>query len=193
MNGKDDTQRSQLRAESLGEPSGTPRAFLTDVIHRGVFGLSVQEHRALKRLPPTEELRDHMTIEELSLIGFVESLTLSLHEERHSFGLEELWRDATETGEIGGKVRKLMEAALGRSVVSESNFLHLYQMPQEPSSPQKKPRQKEQKRSPRRQQSFDSPVAEMLKHPSPALEQAIRTGILGYIPEEDESDARGDA
>lgn len=103
--------------------NGSAQGLLSDAIHKGAFGVSVQEHRALKHLPPNEDLRDHMTIEELILIGFAESFTKVLHEKRESRGFNALLHDATEAGEVAGGVRRLMESALGRSVTSSRNFL----------------------------------------------------------------------
>lgn len=83
-----------------GGPNGSAKVLLTDAIHRGTFGASEQEHRALKRLPPTEDLRDHMDLAELTLIAFAEGFTQVLHHERNSRGFAELMRDATEAGEV---------------------------------------------------------------------------------------------
>lgn len=105
------------------EHNGTQTGILTNAIHRGAFGLTVQEHRALKHLPANEDLRDHMSLAELTLIAFAEGFATVLHQERNTRGFEALLQDATEAGEVAGGARRLMESALGRPVTSGSNFL----------------------------------------------------------------------
>jgi hypothetical protein len=117
----------QKRAEN----ESTEVARLTDAIHRGAFGLSEQEHRALKHLPPHVDLRDHMDLAELTLIAFAEGFATVLHQERGSQGFNALFRDATEAGEVAGGARRLMESALGRPVTSGGNFLKEDQAPGE--------------------------------------------------------------
>ncbi len=109
--------------EWRGAHAGPEFALLTSLLHKGAFGLSVKAHRDLKGLPKGEDLRDHMSIAELGVTAFTESIAVSLHQERDSQGISELERDARDAGAAGAAARGVAEQALGHPVVTSENFL----------------------------------------------------------------------
>ncbi len=104
---------------------GTDYSILTNVISEGTFDISVEAHKKYKLLPATPKmnLRDHMTYLELALSSLGEATAVTLHQNRESQGFNELHRDATEVGEVGGEARKSIEHRIGQSVVSPTNHL----------------------------------------------------------------------
>jgi DNA-damage-inducible protein D len=134
--------RNALTDEWLycGAHAGEEFALLTNVLHEGAFGLPVQAHRDLKGLPKNEDLRDHMSIPELGVTAFTESIALTLHQQRDSYGMSDLTRDAREAGEAGAAARHIAEQTLGQPVVTSDNFLA--------NHPRRQVRGKKQKQAP---------------------------------------------
>ena len=66
-----------------------------------------------------------MTIPELGVSIFTESIGITLHRKRDSQGFEALQHDAYDAGQAGKQAREAAEAALGERVVSSQNFIHL--------------------------------------------------------------------
>ena len=60
---------------------------------------------------------------ELALTSLSEATSITFHRERDSQGFPELKRDTTDAGRATGKARKALEEDLGRSVVSQENYL----------------------------------------------------------------------
>jgi len=60
---------------------------------------------------------------ELILTMLGESTTTELHKTKDSQGVPRLKDDARVGGQIAGSARKQIERKLGRSIVSENNFL----------------------------------------------------------------------
>jgi hypothetical protein len=117
--------RNALTDEWLycGARAGEEFALLTNILHEGAFGLPVQAHRDLKGLPKNEDLRDHMSIPELGVTAFTESIALTLHQQRDSYGMGDLARDALDAGKAGAAARRIAEQTLGQPVVTIENFL----------------------------------------------------------------------
>jgi hypothetical protein len=95
---------------------------LTAEISKAAFGLVPSEYKKLKGLKK-ENLRDHMDDFELILTMLGERTTTEIHRTKDSQGLPKLKDDARAGGQIAGTTRKQIERKLGRSIVSENNFL----------------------------------------------------------------------
>lgn len=134
--------RNALTEEWLycGAHTGEEFALLTNILHEGAFGLSVKAHRDLKGLPKGEDLRDHMSLPELGVTAFTESIALTLHQQRDSYGMSDLTKDASDAGEAGAAARRIAEQTLGQPVVTSNNFLA--------NRPQRQVRGKRQKQEP---------------------------------------------
>ena len=67
------------------------------------FGMDGERLRRYKNLQrTTQNLRDYMSDLELVLTSLAETAAVSLHRDRASQGIEELFDDATEAGRIAG-------------------------------------------------------------------------------------------
>ncbi len=97
-------------------------AILTNEISKATFGKTVEEYKQLKGLQ-NQNLRDHMDDIELILTMLGEATTSRLTKERDSQQFSALKKDAGEGGEVAGTARKDIELKLGKSVVSEQNYL----------------------------------------------------------------------
>lgn len=95
---------------------------LTAEISQATFGIKPNEHKKFKGLK-RENLRDHMDDFELILTMLGERTTTEIHKTRDSKGLLRLKDDARRGGAVAGSARKQIEKQIGRSVVSENNFL----------------------------------------------------------------------
>ena len=95
---------------------------LTAEISQATFGLKPGEYKKLKGLK-RQNLRDHMDDFELILTMLGERTTTEIHRTKDSKGLPRLKDDARVGGQIAGTARKQIERKIGRSVVSEKNFL----------------------------------------------------------------------
>ncbi len=104
-------------------------ALLTEMLHRGAFDISTQEHMALKDFTEgndgrrTGELRDGMTIRELGVIAFAEAMAAAEHEEHDSHGIHALKRDVQVAGATAHEARLAVERITGQPVVSAINAM----------------------------------------------------------------------
>lgn len=119
-----DLIRNELTTEwqERGATEGPQFAILTHTIHTGTFAIGVAAHKTFKELARHDNLRDHMTPIELALISLGEATAIELHRDRDSQGFPQLKRDATDAGTTAGKARLVIEADLGRPVVSAQNY-----------------------------------------------------------------------
>ncbi|MBC8162455.1 MAG: Bro-N domain-containing protein [Roseiflexaceae bacterium] len=115
-----DLIRNELTTEwkDRGAAEGLQFAILTNTIHTGTFALGVAAHKEFKSLVKRENLRDHMTPIELALISLGEATAIELHRDRDSQGFPALRRDAGDAGTTAGKARRVIEADLGRPILS---------------------------------------------------------------------------
>lgn len=122
-----DLVRNELTDEwaDRGATVGREFGILTNIMHKGAFGLSVQDHQTFKTIPPRENLRDHLTLAEHGVSIFTETIGISLHRKYETQGFAGLQSDAREAGEAGRKAREIAEGTLGEPVVSPENYLHL--------------------------------------------------------------------
>lgn len=95
---------------------------LTAEISQATFGLKPNEYKQMKGLK-NENLRDHMNDFELILSMLSERTTAEIHRSNDSLGMTKLKDDARVGGSIAGSARKQIERKIGRSIVSDKNFL----------------------------------------------------------------------
>ncbi len=95
---------------------------LTAEISKASFGITPCDYKQLKGLK-RENLRDHMDDFELIFTMLGERSTTEIHRQENSQGVPKLKVDARRGGKIAGVARKELEKELGRSVVSNQNYL----------------------------------------------------------------------
>ena len=95
---------------------------LTAEISKATFGVTPAEYKKLKGLKK-QNLRDHMGDFELILTMLGEKTTTEIHRTKDTKGVPRLKDDARIGGQIAGTARKQIERKIGRSVVSDQNFL----------------------------------------------------------------------
>nr|DAH82023.1 MAG TPA: BRO family protein [Caudoviricetes sp.] len=99
-------------------------AVLTNIIHRGTFGISVKEHKHLKGLKK-ENLRDNMTTVEAALTTLAEVSTTEITRSRNPKTLNDNKAVAREGSGIAKRARLDIERRTGRKVVSAENAKNL--------------------------------------------------------------------
>ena len=95
---------------------------LTAEISEAAFGITPSEYKKIKGLK-RENLRDHMDDFELIFTMLGERATTEIHRNEDSKGVPKLKEDAKAGGGIAGGARKQLEKRLGRSIVSQNNYL----------------------------------------------------------------------
>jgi len=107
-------------------------AILTDRLHMGSFGLSIQQHMGLKDFPVTYkgkkavykgDLRPALTALELAITGLGETVARELHITRDSQGFGEIARDVDDAGKVAADARRQIEELTGKPVVSPRNMI----------------------------------------------------------------------
>lgn len=106
-----------------GVKDGPEFATLTDVVQKGTFGLGAAQHRAVKNIKKSHNLRDHMTNTELIFTMLGETATKEIAVEDDARGFVENKKAAKAGGTVAGDARIALERRLNRRVVSEHNFL----------------------------------------------------------------------
>src|ERR1035437_4960838 len=105
-----------------GVEKGNEFAILTNIIHEEWSDLSVKDHKNLKGLK-TQNLRDHMSEEELLFSALAELSTRKIAEVEKAEGLEANKIPAKKGGKIAKDARTALEEKIGKSVVTGQNFL----------------------------------------------------------------------
>jgi len=99
-------------------------SILTNEISKATFGKTIGEYKDFKQLQmKNQNLRDHMTDWELILTMFGEKATTDITKETNSQGYNECKESANKGGNIAKRARQDLEKNLGRSVMSQENFL----------------------------------------------------------------------
>ncbi len=98
-------------------------AILTSVLSMGTFGVGIADHRKIKNLKRTHNLRDHMTDMELILTMLGEKSTKEIAQTTDAQGFAPNKEAARKGGKIAGDARRALEGQTGRKVVSSKNFL----------------------------------------------------------------------
>lgn len=101
---------------------GDEFATLTNIIHEEWSDLSVKKHKNLKGLK-TQNLRDHMSEEELIFSALAELSTRRIAETEKTKGLEANKIPAKKGGKIAKDARIALEEKTGKSVITGQNFL----------------------------------------------------------------------
>ena len=101
---------------------GDEFAILTNIIHEEWSDLSVKNHKNLKGLK-TQNLRDHMSEEELIFSALAELSTRRIAETEKTKGLEANKVPARKGGKIAKDARIALEEKIGKSVITGQNFL----------------------------------------------------------------------
>lgn len=108
--------------QKRGAENNKDYEILTAEISKASFGLTPSEYKKLKGLK-RENLRDHMDDFELIFTMLGKKSTTEIHKTEDSKGLVKLKKDASRGGKIAGIARKELEKELGRSVISDENYL----------------------------------------------------------------------
>ena len=101
---------------------GDEFAILTNIIHREWSDLSVKEHKNLKGLK-SQNLRDHMSEEELIFTALAELSTRRIAETDKTKGLEANKVPAKKGGRIAKDARTALEEKIGKSIITRENYL----------------------------------------------------------------------
>jgi len=97
-------------------------AALTNIIHQEWTGLTVREHKTLKNLK-SQNLRDHMSEEELIFTALAELSTRRIAESEQAKGFIENAGASKRGGSVAKNARKELETETGRSIITGDNFL----------------------------------------------------------------------
>jgi hypothetical protein len=90
---------------------------LTNALVQEAFGMDVEGYRQHKGLFGRENLRDHMTDMELSLVSLGETVGATLHRAHGSKTVEELEKDMAAAGRVVAETRERIEKESGRAVI----------------------------------------------------------------------------
>ncbi len=97
-------------------------AILTAEISKATFGMTPSEYKQLKGLKK-ENLRDHMNDLELIFSMLGERVTTEITKNKDADGFLECGKSAKEGGEVAGNARKDAERKIGKSIISDENYL----------------------------------------------------------------------
>lgn len=110
-----------------GVVSDQDYAILTAEISKATFGMTPSEYRKFKNLPNASKnnLRDHMTDLELIFTMLGERVTTEISATEKPGTFEQNKQVAKRGGGVAGTARNETEKELGRSVISNENYLRL--------------------------------------------------------------------
>ena len=97
-------------------------AALTNIIHQEWTGLTVKEHKDLKKLK-NQNLRDHMSEAELIFTALAELSTRQIAESEQAKGFKENAKASKQGGSVSKNARRELETKTGKSVITSDNFL----------------------------------------------------------------------
>ncbi|MCY4642645.1 MAG: BRO family protein [Gammaproteobacteria bacterium] len=98
-------------------------ALLTDAISLATFDLKTKQHKQVKGLNNSHNLRDHMTPIELALTVLGETMTSEVAKFKKAYGFGQHVDAAKVGGKVAGNTRRNIENLLNKKVVSEKNYL----------------------------------------------------------------------
>jgi len=100
-------------------------AILTAEISKATFGMTPSEYKKLKNIPDKSKanLRDNMTDLELIFTMLGEKVTTEISSQEKPKGIIGGKKVAKRGGKVAGNARKETEKELGRSVISDKNYL----------------------------------------------------------------------
>ncbi|MCI0511709.1 phage antirepressor protein [candidate division KSB1 bacterium] len=97
---------------------------LTAEISKATFGITPAEYKELKGLTKkNQNLRDHMTDLELIFTMLGEKVTTEISKKEKPDTFDKNKKVARRGGKVAGTARKATEKELGRSIVTDQNFL----------------------------------------------------------------------
>lgn len=102
---------------------GDEYAILTNIIHQEWAEVSIKNHKAIKNLGRSHNLRDHMNEAELILTALAELSTRQIAESIEAKGLAQNKIPAKKGGQVARNARKELESQTGKSVIDAENFL----------------------------------------------------------------------
>ena len=111
-------------------------AILTAEISKATFGMTPSEYKKFKGLKK-ENVRDHMNDLELIFSMLGERVSTEITRDKDAQGYTEVEDAAKRGGKVAGNARKETEQELGRSIISNKNYL---------SEPEKKKRLEDKNR-----------------------------------------------
>ncbi len=109
----------------------TPRARaqqeaqLFEILHHGVFGLTREEHAAVKHMPAGQDLDDYLTAEELRFLNRAMQVCEQLHQTRDTQGFPGLCDDALDAARQVHAELLNYEQEMGRPVLTAENDFSL--------------------------------------------------------------------
>ncbi len=100
-------------------------AILTAEISKATFGMTPSQYGRFKKIPSKSKanLRDHMTDLELIFTMLGEKVTTEISSEEKPIGMPANQKVARRGGGVAGKARLNTEKELGRSIISNKNYL----------------------------------------------------------------------
>ena len=99
-------------------------AILTSEISKATFGMTPSEYKDYKGLSKkNQNLRDHMTDLELIFTMLGERVTTEISQKEQPECFETSKKVAKRGGNVAGVARKQTEKELGRTIISEANYL----------------------------------------------------------------------
>lgn len=113
--------------QDRGITSQKDYAILTSEISKATFGMTPSEYKKHKNLSSKSRvnLRDHMTDLELIFTMLGEKVTTEISKTEKPKGMIENKKIAHRGGNVAGNARKETEKELGKSVISNNNYLSL--------------------------------------------------------------------
>ena len=96
---------------------------LQDIINSGTFGMTVSEHKQLKRIGEDDSLPDNMTRIELLIAAIADETAVYLSEDENATGYAHSEDIAKRAGEMGKGTVELFESQTGGKVLSSKNHL----------------------------------------------------------------------
>jgi len=106
-----------------GITEGVEFAVLTNAMSEEMFGINTQEHKNIKGLGKSHNLRDNMTPIELTLTTLAEQATKEISQASNANNFYGHRLAAKSGGSIAGEARHSIEVATGKKVVSDTNYL----------------------------------------------------------------------
>ena len=98
-------------------------AILTAEISKATFGMTPGEYKQFKGLK-RENLRDHMNDLELIFSMLGERVSTEITKNKEAKGFRKCEDAAIEGGQVAGNARKDAEKRIGKSIISDENYLH---------------------------------------------------------------------
>src|SRR3989339_1466992 len=120
--------RDELTDEWKKRDVGTEKeyAILTAEISKATFGMTPSEYKEFKGLPkPNQNLRDHLNDLELIFTMLGERVTTEITKNKDARGFTQNKEAAQEGGEVAGNARKDAEKRIGKTIISNENYLGL--------------------------------------------------------------------